>query len=129
EPPRIAKVMVLATGSLLPPLPGDSDLAAEGEDGGFSEPTLDESRRLLESNLHHRHLATAEAVALRHRMSVGKNFEAFAARKHSRGAKADQGGEAPWQRLAKCPAPLLLLYGEQDRGQAARRAALAKELS
>jgi pimeloyl-ACP methyl ester carboxylesterase len=24
--------------------------------------------------------------------------------------------------------PLLLLYGEQDRGQAARRAALAKEL-
>jgi len=35
-----------------------------------AEPTLDESRRLLESNFYHRDLATADAVALRHRMSV-----------------------------------------------------------
>ena len=126
---RVAKVVVLGTGSLLPPLPGDSSAAADGEDGALSEPTLDESRRLLESNLYHRDLATAEAVALRHRMSLGKNFEAFAARKQPRGAKVEKGGEAPWQRLARCPVPLLLLYGEQDRGQAARRAALAKELN
>ena len=129
EPQRVAKVVVLGTGSLLPPLPGESSPAADGDDGALSEPTLDESRRLLESNLHHRHLATPEAVALRHRMSLGKNFEAFAARKHTRGAKVEKGGEAPWQRLARCPVPLLLLYGEDDRGQAARRAALAKELN
>lgn len=129
EPQRVSKVVVLGTGSLLPPLPGNSEPAAEGEEGSLSEPTLDESRRLLESNLHHRHLATQEAVALRHRMSLGKNFEAFAARKGSRGGKTDKGGEAPWQRLARCPVPLLLLYGEQDRGEAARRSALAKELN
>jgi pimeloyl-ACP methyl ester carboxylesterase len=62
-------------------------------------------------------------------MSLGKNFEAFAARRHSRRAKADKGGEPPWQRLARCPVPLLLLYGKDDRGAAARRAALARELS
>ena len=128
-PQRFAKVVVLGTGSLLPPLPGNSAPAADGEEGAISEPTLDESRRLLESNLHHRHLATQDAVALRHRMSLGKNFEAFAARRGSRGAKADKGGEAPWQRLARCPVPLLLLYGEQDRGEAARRAAIAKDLN
>ena len=68
-------------------------------------------------------------MALRHRMSLGRNFEAFTARQHSRGNKAGTGGEAPWQKLARCPVPLLLLYGEDDRGQAARRAALAEELS
>ena len=129
SPQRIAKVVVLGTGSLLPPLPGNSEAAAEGEEGATSEPTLDESRRLLESNLYHRDLATQDAVALRHGMSLGKNFEAFAARRSARGAKADKGGEAPWQRLARCPVPLLLLYGEDDRGEAARRAALARELS
>jgi len=129
EPQRVAKVVVLGTGSLLPPLAGNSEPAAEGEEGSSSEPTLDDSRRLLEANLYHRDLATADAVALRHRMSVGKNFEAFAARKSSRGAKAGNSGEAPWQRLAKCPVPLLLLYGEQDRGEAAPRAARAKELN
>ena len=128
-PQRFAKVVVLGTGSLLPPLPGNSESAADGEEGATSEPTLDESRRLLESNLYHRHLATEDAVALRHRMSLGKNFEAFTARRSARGAKADKGGEAPWQRLARCPAPLLLLYGEDDRGEAARRATLARELS
>lgn len=128
-PPRIAKAVVLGTGSLLPTLPGNSEPAAEGEEGAVSEPTLDESRRLLESNLYHRHLATEDAVALRHRMSLGKNFEAFAARRSSRGANTDKGGEAAWQRLARCPVPLLLIYGENDRGEAARRAALAKELS
>ena len=68
-------------------------------------------------------------MALRHRMSLGKNFEAFTARQHLRGAKADKSGEAPWQRLARCPVPLLLLYGEDDRGEAARRAARARDLS
>jgi pimeloyl-ACP methyl ester carboxylesterase len=129
EPQRVAKVVVLGTGSLLPQLPGNSQPATEGEEGSLAEPTLDESRRLLESNLYHRGLATEDAVALRHRMSVGKNFEAFAARKSSRGNKADKSGEAPWQRLARCPVPLLLLYGEQDRGDAARRAALARQLN
>ena len=106
---------MLGTGSLLPPLPGNSESAAEGEEGATSEPTLDESRRLLESNLYHRHLATEDAVALRHRMSLGKNFEAFAARRSARGAKADKGGEAPWQRLARCPRAAASLWRGRPR--------------
>jgi len=31
--------------------------------------------------------------------------------------------------VGKCPVPLLMLYGENDRAQAAQRAAKAKELN
>jgi pimeloyl-ACP methyl ester carboxylesterase len=125
ETPRIAKVVVLCTGSLLPPLEGAS--AAEGDEGTAAEPTLADSRALLEYNLHNKALVTDEAVALRHRMSVGKNFIAFLARKGAKGS-GGKGGEPLWQRLAQCPVPLLMLYGDHDRGQAARRATRAKEL-
>lgn len=126
HPERIAKVVVLGTGSLLPPLPESGERTGEGDEGAPNEPTLSQTRVLLENNLHNRALITAEALALRQRMSVGKNFSAFLARKASSEAKP-KGGEPPWQRVAKCPVPLLLLYGAEDRGQAARRAALAKE--
>ena len=59
-------------------------------------------------------------------MSVGKNFQAFVARQQAKGG--GKGGEPLWQRLAQCPVPLLMLYGEHDRGDAARRVARAKEL-
>jgi len=123
EPLRIAKLVVLATGSLLPPL---ESATAEGDEGTAGEPTLDETRALLEANLYNKALATDEAVALRQRMSVGKNFQAFIARQRAKGGS--KGGEPLWQRLAQCPVALLMLYGEHDRGQAARRVARAKEL-
>lgn len=126
HPQRVSHVVVLGTGSLLPPLTGDS--RGEGEEGGASEPTVAETRAILEANLYHRDLITPEALEIRHRMSLGKNFQAFLARKTAGGNKADKGGEPPWQRLPRCPVPLLLLYGEQDRGETARRAALAREL-
>jgi pimeloyl-ACP methyl ester carboxylesterase len=122
--PRVNRVVVLATGSLLPPVEGGA--AAEGDEGTAGEPTLAETRALLESNLYNKALATDEALAQRHRMSVGKNFAAFLARKQSKGS--GKGGVALWQRLAQCPVPLLMLYGEHDRGEAARRVARAKEL-
>ena len=124
EPQRVAKVVVLATGSLLPPREGAA--AGEGDEGTTVEPTLAETRALLESNLYNKALATDEAVALRHRMSVGKNFQAFLARQQTKGG--GKAGEPLWQRLAQSPVPLLMLYGEHDRGDAARRAARAKEL-
>jgi len=60
-------------------------------------------------------------------MSTGKNFQAFLARKQSKGG-GGKGGEPLWQRVAHCPVPLLMLYGEHDRAQAARRVAKAKEM-
>jgi pimeloyl-ACP methyl ester carboxylesterase len=121
--PRVAKVVVLGTGSLLPALESS---AAEGDEGTAAEPTLGETRALLESNLYNKSLATDEAVALRQRMSVGKNFQAFLARQHAKGG--GKGGEPLWQRVAQCPVPLLMLYGEHDRGDAAKRVARAKAL-
>jgi pimeloyl-ACP methyl ester carboxylesterase len=126
NPERIAKIVVLATGSLLPPLAEKA--AAESEEGGESEPTLADTRALLEGNLYSRDLITTEELELRHRMSVGKNFSAFLARQAAKG-KGEKSGEAPWQRVGECPVPLLMLYGENDRGQAAKRAARAKELN
>jgi 4,5:9,10-diseco-3-hydroxy-5,9,17-trioxoandrosta-1(10),2-diene-4-oate hydrolase len=122
-PPRVAKAVVVATGSLLPPLEG---AVVEGDEGTAAEPTLAETRALLESNLYNPALATEETVALRQRMSVGKNFQAFVARQQAKGG--GKGGEPLWQRLAQCPVPLLMLYGEHDRGDAARRLARMKAL-
>ena len=121
--PRVTKAVVVGTGSLLPPL---EDASAEGDEGTAAEPSLADTRTLLHANLYNKALATDEAVALRHRMSVGKNFQAFLARERAKGG--GKGGEPLWQRVAQCPVPLLMLYGEHDRADAAKRAARAKAL-
>src|SRR5882762_4929722 len=93
-PQRVAKALVVATGSLLPPLEG---AVAEGDEGTAAEPTLAQTRALLESNLYNKALVTDETVALRQRMSVGKNFQAFVARQQAKGG--GKGGEPLWQRV------------------------------
>ena len=129
---RVSRVVVLGTGSLLPPLPGrgKSD-AAEGEDGGAAEPTLAETRRLLEASVFDRTLITPAALQTRHRMSTGKNFRAFLERARARDGKKESKPESKplWQRLAEVRAPLRMIYGKEDRGHAAERAALAIELN
>jgi 4,5:9,10-diseco-3-hydroxy-5,9,17-trioxoandrosta-1(10),2-diene-4-oate hydrolase len=129
HPARVAKVIVLGTGSLLPPLPegGKKSGPAEGREGTATEPTLEDTRTLLEQTLYDRSLATPEVVEIRHRMSVGKNFQAFLERNKPAGKAAGKGEVPLWQRLDQAPVPLLLVYGKEDRGSAARRAALAKE--
>jgi len=125
---RISKVVVLATGSILPPLAeGGKGGAGEGDEGGSSEPTLGETRKLLEANLFNHALITPEALEKRHRMSIGKNFQAFLER-----SKAPRGGGSKesvpvWERLHQLPVPLLMIYGKQDRGNAAARAAALKQ--
>ena len=129
---RVPGVVVLATGSLLPPLPGRGKPdAAEGEEGGAGEPTLEDTRRLLEENLFDHSLITPAALRMRHRMSTGKNFQAFLERSLARGGKKKEGkpdAKPLWKRLGEVPVPLRLIYGRQDRGDAAERAALAIEL-
>jgi pimeloyl-ACP methyl ester carboxylesterase len=125
---RVSRVVVLGTGSLLPPLPGRGKAdAAEGEDGGAAEPTLAETHRLLEENVFDRTLITPAALHTRHRMSTGKNFRAFLERARVRDGKKES--KPLWQRLAEVPAPLRMIYGREDRGHAAERAALAIELN
>lgn len=125
RPERIAKVVVLGTGSLLPPLAagGKAQEGGEGEESGAVEPTLEQTRAALEDDLFERALITPVALETRHRMSVGKNFEAFLAR--ARAPRPDKEATPLWRRLGESPVPLLLIYGRQDRA-AAERAELAR---
>ena len=133
NPERVSKVAVLGTGSLLKPLPEGTKKAgpAEGEEGGSSEPTADDVREILAKNTFHQDLITDEAVQERLRMSTGKNFKAFLARNaagsKNKGAPKDPNKKAMWQRLGEVKQPFLLIYGREDRGQAAKRAAELKQ--
>ena len=150
HPQRVSHVIILGTGSLLPPLE-----TAAGKVGGRSEaaqarleermvrqePTLEDTRALLEANLFHHDLITPEELALRHQNSIGRRFEQFVLRHAQaqegggphpnpapRAAEGIGGGAVPlWQRLIELKMPLLMIYGREDRARAAERATLLHE--
>jgi pimeloyl-ACP methyl ester carboxylesterase len=134
HPDRISRLVVLGTGSLLPPLP-DSEKAkkagpAEGEEGGDTEPTAAEVRDILAKNTFHQDLVTDEEVQLRLRMSTGKNHKAFLARNaagRNKSAPKDPNKKAMWQRLSEVKQPMLMIYGRDDRGKASERATQLKQ--
>jgi pimeloyl-ACP methyl ester carboxylesterase len=123
---RLGKIVIVGTASLLPPLPGALKGEGEGEEGGASEPTFEESRRTLRKNVFNPDLVTEEAVELRHRMSLGKNFEAFRKRQETKGRENSKQSAPLWQRLPEVTVPMRLVYGRQDR-DAAERALLARQ--
>ena len=136
-PDRVSHVIVLGTGSLLPPLEA-SGTKVGGREGAAQarleermvkqEPTIADTHALLEANLFHHELITDEELALRHQNSVGRCFEQFV-RRHA--AAGEDGGIKPsvplWQRLVDLKQPLLLIYGRNDRARAEERATLLKE--
>jgi pimeloyl-ACP methyl ester carboxylesterase len=128
RPECVSRIVVVGTGSLLPPLPGASKAdAGEGEEGTATEPMLEETRSVLEESLFNHALITPAVLQLRHRMSIGKNFQAFLARRQSRTGEKKKDSQPLWQRLTEVPVAMRLIYGKQDRA-AAQRAALAKRL-
>lgn len=133
NPDRVSHVVVLGTGSLLPPLSDGVKKSgpAEGEEGGDKEPTAADVRALLEHNLYNHSLVTDAEVENRLRMSTGKNFRAFLARNaagsRNKGAPKDPNKKAMWQRLGEVKQPMLMIYGRDDRGQAAKRATELKQ--
>lgn len=133
HPGRVSRIVVLGTGSLLPPLADGAKKSgpAEGEEGGDSEPTAAEVRALMEHNLYDHGLINDAEVESRLRMSTGKNFKAFLARNaagaRNKGAPKDPNKKAMWQRLGEVKQPMLMIYGRDDRGQAAKRAAELKQ--
>ena len=137
HPDRVSRLVVLGTGSLLPPLPDQPAKKrgpVEGEEGGDTEPTLADTRAILEANLFNHGLIADAELALRHSMSTGKNFRAFLARNRAaaeRRAAGDGGGKEKKkplsERLGEVRQPMLLIYGREDRGQANARAELAKQ--
>jgi pimeloyl-ACP methyl ester carboxylesterase len=95
------------------------------------EPSLDDTRALLEANLFHQELITDEELNLRHQSSIGRCFAEFV-RRHAAGGEGggNKGGKPSvplWQRLVEIKQPLLLIYGRNDRARAEERATLLKE--
>ncbi len=137
NPERVSHVIVLGTGSLLPPLEtggtkvGGREGAAQArleERMVKKEPTIEDTRALLEANLYHHEMITDEELALRHQNSIGPCFEQFVRRHAATGE--DGGGKASvplWQRLVEVKQPLLLIYGRNDRARAEERATLLHE--
>jgi pimeloyl-ACP methyl ester carboxylesterase len=136
HPERISHIMVLGTGSLLPPLESgagkreDAVVKRMDQRMAQTEPGIADTRKLLEATLFHHDLITDEELALRHSRSVGRNFEAFVARNEARAqpGKGGGGGTPLWQRLTELPQPLLLIFGREDRARAADRAELLMEM-
>ncbi|RXZ33840.1 alpha/beta fold hydrolase [Oxalobacteraceae bacterium CAVE-383] len=134
DPSRYTGVVVLGTGSLLPPLgqvDAESDAAAQRKQErkqATVEPTIEQTRKLLEADLFHHDLITQEALERRHAMSIGRNFEAFSARNMPKpGAETAKPAKAPlYERLDELKTPLLMLYGREDRASAGQRAELLK---
>jgi pimeloyl-ACP methyl ester carboxylesterase len=64
QPHRVAAVAIVASGPLLPPLPDSgADGAPERTPGSRSgDPSLDDIRKLLESDVYHKSLVTADLV-------------------------------------------------------------------
>jgi len=136
QPDRVSHVMILGTGSLLPPLEtsgakvGGNEAAAQArleERMVKQEPSLADTRALLEANLFHHELITDEELALRHKNSVGDAFKYFAARHAAAKGESEnkgKGGTPLWQRMTELKMPLRLIFGKQDRARAAERAAL-----
>ncbi len=126
HPDRVANVLVVCSGSLLQGLPGFPPPAHASSEATDAPPTLEDSRALLESNLYHKELITPEVLEQRHSLSLGRNLERFLERQ--RVVEPKREGPRLWERLTEVQAPLLLLYGKQDRNQAAEKCAKLKEL-
>ena len=141
NPDRVTHLVILGTGSLLPPLEtagakvGGREEAAQArlEDRMVrEEPTLADTRALLEANLFHHELITDEELQLRHQNSIGRCFAEFVRRHEAASAPSAAGaGGKPsvplWQRYGELKMPSLLIYGREDRGRAAERVEILRQ--
>jgi len=105
EPERYTHLMVLGTGTLMPPLPEDVEgryaQVAQRVDRqmAVTEPTPEDTKKLMQADLYHTELATSDEVALRHSRSVGKAFETFVARANApEGGSPDETARRPTRR-------------------------------
>lgn len=133
EPNRYSHLVVLGTGTLLPPLPEDVEgryaQVAQRVDRqmAVAAPTPEDTKKLMQADLFHTDLVTPEELALRHSRSIGKAFEIFTARANAPEG-GGEGGAPLWQRMLDLKIPLLLIYGRNDRAHAGDRAELFKKM-
>jgi 4,5:9,10-diseco-3-hydroxy-5,9,17-trioxoandrosta-1(10),2-diene-4-oate hydrolase len=137
EPARYTHLAVLGTGTLLPPLPADVEgryaSVAQRVDRqmAVTEPTLEDTKKLMQADLFHTELVTPEELALRHSRSIGKAFATFTARANApegAGGSGAQPAVPQWQRMLELKIPVLLIFGREDRAHAGERAELFKKM-
>jgi pimeloyl-ACP methyl ester carboxylesterase len=123
-PEKFRAIVVMGTGSLLPPL----EAGAKDVDVPEHEPAVEDTCALLKANLFHHDLITPELLGAYHEMSIGRNFQNAVKRAQaSGGVKGGTQAKPLWQRLDEVTIPSLYIYGANDRAQAAKRVALARE--
>jgi len=136
EPSRYSHVIILGTGSLLPPQTEEqvgkyeAVQARVDREMAQKEPTVEDARKLLQADTFNHALISDEDVALRHRSMIGRNFKAHQDRQNQ---EAPAGGAAKpskplWQRITELKMPLLMIFGREDRAHAGERAELLKRM-
>ena len=135
EPSRYSHVIILGTGSLLPPQTQEqvgkyeAVQARVDKEMAQKEPTLEDARKLLQADTFNHALISEEDVAMRHSRMIGRNFIAHQERQNH-DAPAGGGTQAKplWQRLPELKMPLLMIFGREDRAHAGERAELLKKM-
>lgn len=127
QPERVPQAIILGGGGVLPPVPGDDAVPGAGERLA-SEPTPEQTRAHMQQDLYNHDLITPEALAVRHRMSLGKPFRYYKERPGPAPAAAPSNAEPVWKRIGANPERLLLMYGRQDKPTTAQRCERAREL-
>jgi 4,5:9,10-diseco-3-hydroxy-5,9,17-trioxoandrosta-1(10),2-diene-4-oate hydrolase len=135
DPSRYSHVIILGTGSLLPPQTQEqvgkyeAVQARVDKEMAQKEPTLEDARKLLQADTFNHSLISEEDVAMRHSRMISRNFKAHQDRQSH---DAPAGGGAPskplWQRLTELKMPLLMIFGREDRAHAGERAELLKKM-
>lgn len=134
DPSRYSHVIILGTGSLLPPQTQEqvgkyeAVQARVDKEMAQKEPTLEDARKLLQADTFNHALISEEDVAIRHSRMIGRNFMAHQERQNQ---DAPAGAAAPakplWERLSELKMPLLMIFGREDRAHAGERAELLKQ--
>ena len=135
DPSRYSHVIILGTGSLLPPQTEEqvgkyeAVQARVDKEMAQKEPTMEDARKLLQADTFNHALISEEDVAIRHSRMIGRNFIAHQDRQNH---DAPAGGAAQakplWQRLTELKMPLLMIFGREDRAHAGERAELLKRM-
>jgi 4,5:9,10-diseco-3-hydroxy-5,9,17-trioxoandrosta-1(10),2-diene-4-oate hydrolase len=136
DPSRYSHVIILGTGSLLPPQTQEqvgkyeAVQARVDKEMAQKEPTLEDARKLLQADTFNHSLISDEDVAIRHSRMTGRNFKAHQERQNQ-DAPAGGGAQAKpiWQRLTELKMPLLMIFGREDRAHAGERAELLKKMN
>jgi pimeloyl-ACP methyl ester carboxylesterase len=135
DPSRYSHVMILGTGTLLPPQSEaqvgryEAVQARVDKEMAQKEPTMEDARKLLQADTFNHALISDEDVAMRHSRMIGGNFIAHQERQNHEGPPAGAAPAKPlWERLTDLKLPLLMIFGRDDRAHAGERAELLKKL-